>query len=294
MLWSCNVMLLHALPSSPPLQRPLSAAQVQYAAADAACLLALLGSFIAAVGQPEEWPMSEPDGEAAGAQPAAGAAAGGMAWSRDIAAAPDAAGENAAEGEGGEAEGAGGSSTSSVGNASEQRKAAGFPQPQQEQQEEKQQQQLSAGPATAVPPAGGAASPADLLNGCTLQQLEAAASAWGVRLEISGARAVKRGGRRGQRQRREARRGSGRLEPEASCAFPLHVPFWDSQRQVRLAGGLWVIGWMLLLELSPGLLQRASPALLACCAAAPCCQCLCSPSPQLRVSAGHRPAAIPV
>ncbi|PRW45423.1 Carbohydrate-Binding Module Family 45 [Chlorella sorokiniana] len=43
-------------------KRPLSAAQQQYAAADAACLLALLGSLIAAVRQPEEWPMRQPTG----------------------------------------------------------------------------------------------------------------------------------------------------------------------------------------------------------------------------------------
>lgn len=208
-------------------ERPLSAAQQQYAAADAACLLALLGSLIAAVGQPDERPMVEPAVEAASAQSSANTAA--------AAAGTDGSGADAAEvaDEGAEvcaakSEAANGNSSrcsSSSDGASEQRGAAGASQTQQQQQEQ-QVSSAAAAVATAAP-----ASPADLLGGCTLQQLQAASSAWGVRLEISGARTVKRGGRRGQRQRREARRGSGRLEPEASCPFPLHVPFWDAQRQ---------------------------------------------------------------
>ena len=226
----CGLPLPTPVPPHPcPLQRPLSAAQQQYAAADAACLLALLGSLIAAVGQPDERPMVEPAVEAASAQSSANTAA--------AAAGTDGSGADAAEvaDEGAEvcaakSEAANGNSSrcsSSSDGASEQRGAAGASQTQQQQQEQ-QVSSAAAAVATAAP-----ASPADLLGGCTLQQLQAASSAWGVRLEISGARTVKRGGRRGQRQRREARRGSGRLEPEASCPFPLHVPFWDAQRQVR-------------------------------------------------------------
>ncbi|KAI7838473.1 hypothetical protein COHA_007736 [Chlorella ohadii] len=217
-------------------ERPLSGAQLQYAAADAACLLALLGSLVAVVGQPEEWPMTEAAVEASGPQPAAGAAAV-AARSEDQQAAANGAEESAAEGADGEAEGApevqaadgsGGSNSSrSSGNASEQTGAAGPAAPQQQQQ-----QQTGSEAAAAAHQASASAVPtADLLGGCSVQQLRAAASAWGVRLEISGARAVKRGGRRGQRQRREARRGSGRLDPEAPCGFPLHVPFWDAQQQ---------------------------------------------------------------
>ena len=195
-------------------------AQQQYAAADAACLLALLGSLIAAVGQPGEWPMVEPAVEAARAQSSANTAA--AAAGTDGSGADEGAEVCAAEPEA--ANGNSGRSSSSSDGAGEQRGAAGASQAQQQQVSS-----AAAAVATAAP-----ASPADLLGGCTLQQLQAAASAWGVRLEISGARTVKRGGRRGQRQRREARRGSGRLEPEASCPFPLHVPFWDAQRQVTI------------------------------------------------------------
>lgn len=240
----CKPKTLSLVPFPLPSQRPLSGAQLQYAAADAACLLALLGSLVAVVGQPEEWPMTEAAVEASGPQPAAGAAAV-AARSEDQQAAANGAEESAAEGADGEAEGApevqaadgsGGSNSSrSSGNASEQTGAAGPAAPQQQQQ-----QQTGSEAAAAAHQASASAVPtADLLGGCSVQQLRAAASAWGVRLEISGARAVKRGGRRGQRQRREARRGSGRLDPEAPCGFPLHVPFWDAQQQVRL--GLLVV-----------------------------------------------------
>lgn len=72
-----------------------------------------------------------------------------------------------------------------------------------------------------------------LLGGCSLQQLRAAAAAWGVRLEISGARLVKRGGRRGQRKRQQQRLGMGIRELDAGTGFPSHVPWMDAQRQVR-------------------------------------------------------------
>lgn len=72
-----------------------------------------------------------------------------------------------------------------------------------------------------------------LLDGCSLQQLQAAAAAWGARLEISGARAVKRGGRRGARARLQRRPAGARHEQEAAGTFPRHVPWLDAQRQVR-------------------------------------------------------------
>ena len=199
---------------------------MQYAAADAACLLALLGSFIAAVGQPEEWPMGEPAGEAPGAAEAAEAGAAGDPQPEEAEEAEEGAAEAGAPAEAA-AEGSGDNGSGSSSSSSSSSSSLGG---EGERQQDAQQQPRSPSAADAV----------DLLGGCSLQQLQAAAAAWGVRLEISGARAVKRGGRRGQRQRREARRGSGRHEPEAASAFPLHVPFWDAQRQVRCGGVGWV------------------------------------------------------
>lgn len=92
-----------------------------------------------------------------------------------------------------------------------------------------------------------AAAAAELLGSCTLQQLQAAAAAWGARLEISGSRAVrrsgKRGGRRGARLRQQQRQAAGRPEPDACtvAAFPPHVPWMDAQRQVN--GSCWMAGW---------------------------------------------------
>ncbi len=288
----CKPKTLSLVPFPLPSQRPLSGAQLQYAAADAACLLALLGSLVAVVGQPEEWPMTEAAVEASGPQPAAGAAAV-AARSEDQQAAANGADESAAEGADGEAEGApevqaadgsGGSSRSrsSSGNASEQTGTAGPATPQQQQQqassEAASEQQALAAPA------------ANLLGGCTVQQLRAAASAWGVRLEISGARAVKRGGRRGQRQRREARRGSGRLEPEAPCGFPLHVPFWDAERQVGLIGDMWFV------QKLPALPGHARP-LASCLALHAISTALIShhcPLPSPTCHAADWPATLPV
>lgn len=194
-----------ALPC-PALQRPLSEGQQQYAAADAACLLGLLGSLIAAVGQPEEWPMAEP---AAAAEEAAEEAAAPGA--EDCVAAAEAAAEEA------EAEEAGTPAAGPSGSGSQGR--GGGP---------------AAPPAAAVPPQEPGADA--LLGGCSVQQLQAAAEAWGVRLEISGARAVRRGGRRGQRQRLKKRQGQGLREPDTTGALPLHIPWLDAQRQV--GGGL--------------------------------------------------------
>ncbi len=46
-------------------KRPLSSDQLRYAAADAACLLALLASFVAVVGRPQDWPLAHDDDAAA-------------------------------------------------------------------------------------------------------------------------------------------------------------------------------------------------------------------------------------
>lgn len=187
------------LPLAPPPQcsawgrRPLSAAQLRYAAADAACLLALLGSLVGAVGQPEEWPMAE--AEAAEA-PADGPPARQASAAGDGQEAEAAAGEPAAAAAGGSSSGAGGGTVAVEAQQGKQ------PPPQQ-------QQQLAQA----------------LLGGCSLQQLEAAAGAWGVRLEVSGSRAVKRGQRRGARARQQQRKASGLPEPAAASALPLHVPW---------------------------------------------------------------------
>lgn len=79
-------------------ERPLSAEQRRYAAADAACLLALLGSFVAAVGQPEEWPMGD-DSSSSGGGGCGGAAAAAPALSSEAAAAGEEVEEQEEEGE---------------------------------------------------------------------------------------------------------------------------------------------------------------------------------------------------
>lgn len=186
-------------------QRPLSSAQRAYAAADAACLLALLGSLIAAVGQPEEWPMAD---------------------------APAAASGDAEPGEG-NGEGAGGADGAAAGVAGALAEAA-----------DPADGSRGGDGSHAADPAGGGQRQQQLpLAGCLRQQLQAAAAAWGVRLEISGARAVRRGGRRGARQRRQQQQqqglaGGARGEP-CLGGLPRHVPWLDAQRQVmrKAAGG---------------------------------------------------------
>jgi hypothetical protein len=165
-------------------ERPLTPAQRAYAAADAACLLGLLGSLLAAVGQPEQWPMVE---------------------------AP----------EGGTADGSGNDDGSPADAAAPPHRGAAA---------------LPAAPDGQQAAEGGQPAGASLLGGCTLQQLRGAAAAWGVRLEISGERAVRRSSRRsgkGRRQQRAAAAAARRGPLPAGCSgFPAAVPWMDDQRRV--------------------------------------------------------------
>ena len=208
------------------LQRPLSEGQRLYAAADAACLLALLGSLVAAVGQPDEWPLEGMTAAVAGtaalvekaegareAVEAAGEVEAALTAAEEAAAAAAAAGMATCLEEEAEAE-------EEVPLARVQRAAE--PAPQQHVQQ--QDQQLPAGEG--------------LLGTCSLQQLQAAAAAWGVRLEISGARAVKRSPKRSSRAKRQQQRQAGAGSPGPGGGFPLHVPWMDAQRQV----GGWLGG----------------------------------------------------
>jgi hypothetical protein len=209
------------------LQRPLSEGQRLYAAADAACLLALLGSLVAVVGQPDEWPLEGMTAAVAGAAAlvekaegareaveAAGEVEAALTAAEEAAAAAAAAGMATCLEEEAEAE-------EEVPLARVQRAAE--PAPQQHVQQQDQQ----------LPAAEG------LLGACSQQQLQAAAAAWGVRLEISGARAVKRSPKRSSRAKRQQQRQAAAGSPGPGGGFPLHVPWMDAQRQVRG----WLGGW---------------------------------------------------
>ena len=202
-------------------ERPLSAEQRRYAAADAACLLGLLGSLVEGVGTPEEWPMAEGGGSAGGGQGAGEEAAGEEAAGEEAAATVAAEVAAAAA----EVEGAsdGGAATAEE---------------QQQQQQQQQQQRVQGGWQQEVQRADGQQEerPSPLLGGCSPAQLRAAAAAWGARLEINGSRAVRRSGSRMGR-RKQQRGGGGAAAgglPPGCSSFPLHVPWLDAAK--RLTG----------------------------------------------------------
>lgn len=203
------------------MQRPLSPEQLTYAAADAACLLGLLGSLVRAVGQPEEWPMAEAEAPAGedGLQ-AGGAAAADDAPNNDTQA------------------GAAGADAALPADQAQRGNVAAADAGLQQQHHLHQQQHHQQLVDDAVLPCLQSGQPADaLLGGCSLQQLQAAAAAWGSRLEISGSRAVRRSSKRGgQRRRQQQRAARGKAALALGCnGFPLHVPWMDAQRQVSLS-----------------------------------------------------------
>ncbi|KAI3425010.1 hypothetical protein D9Q98_008392 [Chlorella vulgaris] len=190
-------------------ERPLSKDQLCYAAADAACLLALLASFVAAVGSPQGWPLAHDDDAAAASSGSSGQQQQSVRSSSPAAPAP-------AEEEGEEAEATEQGLVLAAAAANNAQAGASPPASQSSQTQQ---------------PAAEEVLP-ELLAGCSLQQLRAAAAAWGNRLEINGTGAAKRCGKRGGNARRQQRQGAaggggGRL-PAGCSGFPLHVPWLEA------------------------------------------------------------------
>lgn len=191
-------------------KRPLSKDQLRYAAADAACLLALLASFVSAIGRPQDWPLAHDDDAAASSKGSSGQQQQSVRSSSPAAPAP-------AEAEGEEEEAT--EQERVLAAAAANNAQAGAPRLDPQQSSHPQQ------------PAAEGMLP-ELLAGCSLQQLRAAAAAWGTRLEINGTGAAKRCGKRGGNARRQQRQGAaggggGRL-PAGCSGFPLHVPWLEA------------------------------------------------------------------
>jgi hypothetical protein len=173
---------------------------------------------VAAVGQPDEWPLEGGSGLAAAAAAMQEAGESARTGVEDVGQAAVAAALAAAAAD----EAAAAEAVEEVEVARIQGTAEAAP-PQQHVQQQAQQLPVAEG----------------LLGACSLPQLQAAAIAWGVRLEISGARAVKRSSRAKRQQQRQAAAGS----PGPGGGFPLHVPWMNAQRQVSgWLGGL--VAWL--------------------------------------------------